>query len=115
MEGGIHDLQDMCGFSVCLVFVCDSTHNQNLHLLIAGHDTKALMNNRGPRHKRSKLERQINRDVIWCVVALFLMCFMCSLGKCLPNCLPHCTAYSVPIPAANDLVFASYSCFFSRN
>ena len=39
------------------------------------------MNNRGPRHKRSKLERQINRDVIWCVVALFLMCFMCSLGR----------------------------------
>ncbi len=48
----------------------------------SGHDTKALMNNRGPRHKRSKIERQINRDVIWCVIALFLMCLMCSIGKC---------------------------------
>ncbi|XP_055958877.1 phospholipid-transporting ATPase VD [Patella vulgata] len=47
----------------------------------AGHETKALLNNRGPRYKRSKLERAINRDVVWCVVLLLFLCFFCAIGK----------------------------------
>ena len=30
-----------------------------------GHETKALLNNGGPRYKRSGIERQMNRDIIW--------------------------------------------------
>src|SRR5262245_61104704 len=33
-------------------------------VLYAGRDTKAMLNNSGPRHKRSQLERLINRDII---------------------------------------------------
>ncbi|KAK2165061.1 hypothetical protein LSH36_55g03001 [Paralvinella palmiformis] len=54
-------------------------------VVYAGHDTKALLNNRGPRYKRSKVERQINRDVIWCVILLLLMCFFSSLGTAMWN------------------------------
>ncbi|XP_064637910.1 phospholipid-transporting ATPase VD-like [Lineus longissimus] len=49
-------------------------------VVYAGHETKALLNNGGPRHKRSKLERQINKDVIWCVVLLAIMCFAGGIG-----------------------------------
>ncbi|XP_076446004.1 LOW QUALITY PROTEIN: phospholipid-transporting ATPase VA-like [Babylonia areolata] len=50
-------------------------------VLYAGHETKAMMNNRGPRYKRSKLERLINRDVIWCVIVLLFVCFFCAIGS----------------------------------
>ena len=48
---------------------------------ILGHETKALLNNRGPRYKQSKLERKINRDVIMCVVVLAVMCLFSAIGK----------------------------------
>ncbi|KAL8581296.1 hypothetical protein ACOMHN_028322 [Nucella lapillus] len=50
-------------------------------VLYAGHETKAMMNNRGPRYKRSQLERLINRDVIWCVIILLFLCFFCAIGS----------------------------------
>nr|KAG5711610.1 hypothetical protein BaRGS_016792 [Batillaria attramentaria] len=40
-----------------------------------------MMNNRGPRYKRSQLERRINRDVIWCVILLLFLCFFCAIGS----------------------------------
>ena len=46
-----------------------------------GHETKAMLNNRGPRYKRSQLERRINRDVIWCVILLLFLCFFCAIGE----------------------------------
>ncbi|KAK3611089.1 hypothetical protein CHS0354_000095 [Potamilus streckersoni] len=49
-------------------------------VVYAGHETKALMNNKNPRSKRSKLERFINRDVIWCVIILLLLCLSCAIG-----------------------------------
>lgn len=48
---------------------------------LAGHETKALLNNSGPRYKRSKLERQMNVDVLWCVLILFTMCLFSAIGK----------------------------------
>ena len=36
-------------------------------VVYAGKESKAMLNNDGPRYKRSKLEMQMNRDVIWCV------------------------------------------------
>jgi phospholipid-translocating ATPase len=46
-----------------------------------GHDTKAMRNNSGPRSKRSKLERDINSDVIACVFILISLCLICAIGK----------------------------------
>ncbi|NXO04655.1 AT10A ATPase, partial [Rhinopomastus cyanomelas] len=49
-------------------------------VIYAGHETKALLNNNGPRYKRSKLERQMNADVLWCVLILLLMCLFSAIG-----------------------------------
>ncbi|KAK3573893.1 hypothetical protein QTP86_032986 [Hemibagrus guttatus] len=70
-------------------------HNENLLLrsctvrntemvigivVYAGHETKAMQNNSGPRYKRSNLERKLNRDIIWSVVLLLLMCLISAVG-----------------------------------
>ncbi|XP_069006932.1 phospholipid-transporting ATPase VA [Embiotoca jacksoni] len=49
-------------------------------VIYAGHETKAMLNNNGPRYKRSKLERQMNVDVFWCVVILLVMCLFAAVG-----------------------------------
>ena len=46
----------------------------------AGHETKALLNNSGPRYKRSQLERQMNCDVLWCVLLLICMSLFSAIG-----------------------------------
>jgi len=50
-------------------------------VVYAGHESKAMLNNGGPRYKRSKLEKQINREVVWCVVILVVLCFIGSTGN----------------------------------
>ncbi|XP_068124255.1 phospholipid-transporting ATPase VA [Hyperolius riggenbachi] len=50
-------------------------------VVYAGHETKALLNNNGPRYKRSKLERQMNTDVFWCVLILLIMCLLSAVGN----------------------------------
>ncbi|KAM4795955.1 phospholipid-transporting ATPase VA [Rhinophrynus dorsalis] len=52
-------------------------------VIYAGHETKALLNNNGPRYKRSKLERQMNADVFWCVLILLIMCLFSAIGHAL--------------------------------
>lgn len=49
-------------------------------VVYAGHETKAMLNNGGPRYKRSSLEKQMNQDVIWCVLILFLLCLIGAIG-----------------------------------
>ncbi|XP_043294275.1 phospholipid-transporting ATPase VD isoform X1 [Cervus canadensis] len=49
-------------------------------VVYAGHETKAMLNNSGPRYKRSKLERRANTDVLWCVLLLAIMCLTGALG-----------------------------------
>ncbi|XP_074132376.1 phospholipid-transporting ATPase VD [Sminthopsis crassicaudata] len=49
-------------------------------VVYAGHETKAMLNNSGPRYKRSKLERRANTDILWCVLLLVSMCFAGALG-----------------------------------
>nr|XP_025043214.1 probable phospholipid-transporting ATPase VD isoform X2 [Pelodiscus sinensis] len=49
-------------------------------VVYAGHETKAMLNNNGPRYKRSKLEKRANIDVLWCVLLLILMCLIGALG-----------------------------------
>ncbi|CAB3402424.1 unnamed protein product [Caenorhabditis bovis] len=45
-------------------------------VLYAGKDTKAMLNNSGPRYKRSSLEKLANIDILWCVVILLTMCII---------------------------------------
>ena len=52
----------------------------NKNLFFVGHDTKAMLNNSGPRYKRSKLERDINKDVLACVFILFILCIAGGVG-----------------------------------
>ncbi|XP_044597784.1 phospholipid-transporting ATPase VA [Cotesia glomerata] len=49
-------------------------------VVYAGHETKAMLNNGGPRYKRSRLERKMNTDIIWCVVILLLLCVIGAVG-----------------------------------
>ncbi|XP_030761045.1 probable phospholipid-transporting ATPase VD isoform X2 [Sitophilus oryzae] len=49
-------------------------------VVYAGHETKALLNNGGPRYKRSSLEKQMNKAVIWCVLILILLCIIGAFG-----------------------------------
>uniref|UniRef100_A0A9L0RSI9 Phospholipid-transporting ATPase n=1 Tax=Equus caballus TaxID=9796 RepID=A0A9L0RSI9_HORSE len=49
-------------------------------VIYAGHETKALLNNSGPRYKRSQLERQMNCDVLWCVLLLVFMSLFSAIG-----------------------------------
>lgn len=49
-------------------------------VVYAGHETKAMLNNGGPRYKRSTLERLMNQDVIWCVIILFVLCLLGAIG-----------------------------------
>ncbi|GAB1601815.1 probable phospholipid-transporting ATPase VB, partial [Argonauta hians] len=52
-------------------------------VIYAGHETKAMLNNRGPRYKRSKLEVKINRDIILCALLLFFLCLFCAIASVL--------------------------------
>lgn len=48
--------------------------------MYAGHETKAMLNNSGPRYKRSQLEQQMNYDVIWYVYT-YIQCEMVPEGE----------------------------------
>ncbi|KAM9695532.1 phospholipid-transporting ATPase VB [Trichechus inunguis] len=54
-------------------------------VIYAGHDTKAMLNNSGPRYKRSKIERRMNTDVFSCIGLLFVMCLIGAVGHSLWN------------------------------
>uniref|UniRef100_A0A8C6X2B3 Phospholipid-transporting ATPase n=1 Tax=Naja naja TaxID=35670 RepID=A0A8C6X2B3_NAJNA len=54
-------------------------------VIYAGHETKAMLNNRGPRYKRSKIEQQMNMDIFFCVGLLFVMCLIGALGQSIWN------------------------------
>ncbi|KAM9731066.1 phospholipid-transporting ATPase VB isoform 1-T3 [Dama dama] len=54
-------------------------------VIYTGHETKAMLNNSGPRYKRSKIERRMNRDIFSCIGILFLMCLVGAVGHSLWN------------------------------
>ncbi|XP_077333660.1 phospholipid-transporting ATPase VD [Lithobates pipiens] len=49
-------------------------------VVYAGHETKTMLNNSGPRYKRSRLERRLNSDIMWCVLLLLTMCLVGAIG-----------------------------------
>ncbi|XP_075214659.1 phospholipid-transporting ATPase VA [Lycorma delicatula] len=50
-------------------------------VVYAGHETKAMLNNNGPRYKRSNLEKRMNDDIMWCVVILLVFCSLGAFGS----------------------------------
>ncbi|XP_010620552.1 probable phospholipid-transporting ATPase VB isoform X2 [Fukomys damarensis] len=54
-------------------------------VIYTGHETKAMLNNSGPRYKRSKIERRMNMDIFFCIGILFLMCLSGAIGNSLWN------------------------------
>lgn len=66
-------------------------------VVYAGHETKSMLNNNGPRYKRSRLERRLNVDVVFCIILLFTMCIIGSLGHYLwLEAMPSVPLYLVP-------------------
>ena len=49
-------------------------------LFAAGHQTKALLNNSGPKAKRSKLERDINVEVVFQLVFVITISLIGAIG-----------------------------------
>ncbi|XP_048348215.1 phospholipid-transporting ATPase VB isoform X2 [Sphaerodactylus townsendi] len=49
-------------------------------VIYAGHETKAMLNNSGPRYKRSKIEQRMNIDIFFCVGLLIIMCLVGAVG-----------------------------------
>ncbi|XP_025034290.2 phospholipid-transporting ATPase VB [Pelodiscus sinensis] len=54
-------------------------------VIYAGHETKAMLNNNGPRYKRSKMERRMNIHIFFCVGLLFIMCLIGAVGHVIWN------------------------------
>ncbi|XP_006865006.1 PREDICTED: probable phospholipid-transporting ATPase VB [Chrysochloris asiatica] len=54
-------------------------------VIYTGHETKAMLNNSGPRYKRSKIERRMNTDIFFCIGLLFLMCLIGAVGHTIWN------------------------------
>lgn len=50
-------------------------------VIYAGHETKAMLSNKGPRLKKSRLEKTMNGDILWCIVTLIILCTISSLGR----------------------------------
>ena len=50
-------------------------------VVFTGHKTKLMMNATNLRYKKSRLERRMNWDVVWCAVILFLLCLISSVGS----------------------------------
>uniref|UniRef100_A0A7N8X5K4 Phospholipid-transporting ATPase n=1 Tax=Mastacembelus armatus TaxID=205130 RepID=A0A7N8X5K4_9TELE len=97
-ENPNNDLSNFKGYIEHSSGVRVGLHNSNLLLrsctirntetvvgivVYAGHESKAMMNNSGPRYKRSKLEKRLNTDILWCVVLLIVMCLTAAIGHSL--------------------------------
>ncbi|KAM6116147.1 phospholipid-transporting ATPase VB [Pterocles gutturalis] len=85
-------------------------------VIYAGHETKAMLNNSGPRYKRSKIERQMNMDIFLCVGLLFVMCLIGAVGHGIwtGNFSEH-PPYDVPDKNGNfpSLVLAGFYMFLT--
>ncbi|XP_012641788.2 phospholipid-transporting ATPase VB isoform X1 [Microcebus murinus] len=76
-------------------------------VIYAGHETKAMLNNSGPRYKRSKIERRMNTDIFFCIGLLFLMCLIGAVGHTLWNgTFEERPPFDVPDADGNFLPFA---------
>uniref|UniRef100_A0A3Q1EZ03 Phospholipid-transporting ATPase n=1 Tax=Acanthochromis polyacanthus TaxID=80966 RepID=A0A3Q1EZ03_9TELE len=80
--------------------------------VVYAHETKSMLNNNGSRYKRSKLERKLNIDVIFCVILLFAMCLVGALHFLWLQALPGIPPYLVP-DSSGHLDGPSLSSFYT--
>lgn len=69
-------------------------------VVYAGKESKAMLNNGGPRYKRSKLEVQMNHDVIFCVLILIILCLIGAVGTS-----TWLSSFDEYVPFLNTLTF----------
>eukprot|EP00108_Taenia_solium_P007625 TsM_001104100 transcript=TsM_001104100 gene=TsM_001104100 len=62
----------------CILRNTDSVEGM---VIYAGRETKTVLNNSGRKFKRSKLERRLNKDIIWCILILVILCITGSVGS----------------------------------
>lgn len=74
-------------------------------VVYAGHETKAMLNNGGPRYKCSNLEKKMNTDVIWCVLVLLFLC--CAGAVCCKLWLDK--YYSGPNQSRPPFLFSTHN------
>ncbi|KAG5263969.1 hypothetical protein AALO_G00270670 [Alosa alosa] len=83
-------------------------------VVYAGHETKSMLNNSGARNKRSKLERKLNSDVLYCVLLLFTLCLVGALGHTIwlesfssvpPYLVPDSDGHFIPSTVAGFYMF----------
>ncbi|XP_074865397.1 phospholipid-transporting ATPase VB [Carettochelys insculpta] len=73
-------------------------------VIYAGHETKAMLNNSGPRYKRSKMERRMNFDIFFCVGLLLFMCLVGAVGHSIwKGSFPEHPPYEIPDLSGNYL------------
>ncbi|KAM4707973.1 phospholipid-transporting ATPase VD [Discoglossus pictus] len=85
-------------------------------VVYAGHETKTMLNNSGPRYKRSRLERQLNTDILWCVLLLIGMCLTGALGHGIwLSGFSDSPVYSIPEPSGQHThpVLAGFYMFWT--
>ena len=88
-----HPLVCMCRLMLeALNSICSTT----------GHQTKALLNNSGPKAKRSKLEKDINVDVLSLLIMLLVICIIGSVGM-----------YAVHITGGKIFLYLITHCVYS--
>lgn len=69
-----------------------------------------MLNNSGPRYKRSQLEQKMNIDVIWCVVILILLCSVGAFGN--KMWLRHYVGRNVPFIISDGETWETILMFF---
>ncbi|XP_032885131.1 probable phospholipid-transporting ATPase VB [Amblyraja radiata] len=83
-KGFVNKSEEKIGFDKESLLIRGCTiRNTNVTVGIvvyAGHETKAMLNNNGPRSKQSKLERKMNVDVVWCMILMVVMCLVGAIG-----------------------------------
>ncbi|XP_075051388.1 phospholipid-transporting ATPase VD [Mixophyes fleayi] len=85
-------------------------------VVYAGHETKTMLNNNGPRYKRSRLERRLNSDILWCVLLLLIMCLVGALGHGFwLSGFPEAPVFSMPDPSGEHTppALASFYMFWT--
>ncbi|CAH0663442.1 unnamed protein product [Chilo suppressalis] len=84
-------------------------------VVYAGHETKAMLNNGGPRYKCSGLERKMNTDVIWCVLVLLFLCCAGAVGckVWLDQYSPHIAKFTPFIPNSGKPAYEGLLIFWT--
>nr|VZI45190.1 unnamed protein product [Spirometra erinaceieuropaei] len=90
----------------CILRNTDSVEGM---VIYAGRETKAVLNNSGRKFKRSKLERRINKDIIWCVLILAIVCITGAVGCYI--WLQSFPSYEIPFLAGHKSEDSSVEAF----